>query len=268
MDDVADVLHHGIETLGHRVRVLHNTFGPEGVNIVLGAHLLDRAQAGLLSPDTIVYNVEQIDPASSWWHGGLPVAVERCVVWDYSRRNLEQIRGLTANARLHHVPLGYVPQLTRIHPAAVADIDVLFYGAPNDRRERVLRALRAAGLAVTSVFGTYGPDRDALIARAKVVLNVHYYPSRVFEAARVTYLLANRKAVVAEYDESSDIDADLGPAVRLAAYDDLVAACRELVNDGARRQHYEEHGFRIVTARPAADLVRSALEAAIRLRAW
>jgi hypothetical protein len=36
------------------------------------------------------------------------------------------------------------------------------------------------------------------------------------------------------------------------------------VNDEALRRHYEEHGFRVITARPAAEFLRSALEEAIR----
>jgi hypothetical protein len=41
------------------------------------------------------------------------------------------------------MPVGYVPELERIRPAPAEDIDVLFFGSVNDRRQRVLDQLRA-----------------------------------------------------------------------------------------------------------------------------
>jgi len=267
LDEVADTLRHGIEALGYPVEVLCNTFGSHGINLVLGAHLLDAPRAGLLSPDTIVYNVEQIDEDSDWLRGGLLVALERCVVWDYSENNLERIRELTGNTRLAYVPVGYVPQLTRIAPAESQDIDVLFYGSMNDRRQRIVDALRVAGLEVCVVFGVYGSARDRLIARAKVVINMHYYNASVFEMVRVTYLLANRKAVVAECRDEKEVYPDLRDAIRLASYDGLVGACRELVGETALRTHYEDMGFRRMSALRAADLLRPAVTAAVATQA-
>jgi hypothetical protein len=267
-DEVADSLRHGIEALGHGVNVLSsNAVGSRGVNVVLGAHLLDEAGARALPPDTIVYNLEQIDARSGWLRPGFLAALGRCVVWDYSQGNLERIRALTGNRRLVHVPVGYVPELTRIAAGEPQDIEVLFYGAMNDRRQRVIDALRAAGLAVCAVFGMYGPARDRLIARAKVVLNLHYYDASVFEIVRVAYLLANRKAVVAECHDRTEIYPDLRDAMRLVPYDDLVASCRELVENAALRAHYAEMGFRRMSARRAADLLRPAVAAAVAVHA-
>ena len=38
--------------------------------------------------------------------------------------------------------------------------------------------------------------RDDLIARAKVVLNINKHQAKIFEIVRVSYLMANAKAVV------------------------------------------------------------------------
>lgn len=267
LDEVADTLRYGIEALGHTVDVLHNAFGSRGVNLVLGAHLLDAASAQALSPETIAYNLEQIDEGSVWLGPGLLAALGRCVVWDYSEGNLERIRALTGNARLVYVPVGYVPQLTRITSDQPQDIDVLFYGSMNDRRQHIIDALRAAGLEVCAAYGVYGTVRDRLIARAKVVINLHYYNASVFEVVRVSYLLANRKAVVAECHDETEIYPDLRDAMRLVPYDHLVTACRELVFDATLRAHYEETGFRRMSARYAPELLRPAVTAAIAAQA-
>jgi hypothetical protein len=264
LDELGETLRFGIEALGHCVDVLpSNAVGRRGINLVLGAHLLDEAGARALPSGTIVYNSEQIDPRSGWLGRGFLTALRRCVVWDHSVGNLARIGALTGNGRLVHVPVGYVPHLTRIPTDEVQDIDVLFYGSMNERRRRVIDALRAAGLAVSAPFGLYGAARDRLIARAKVVLNLHYYDASVFEIVRVSYLLANRKPVVAECHARTDIDADLRDAMRLAVYGDLAASCRELVDDAALRAHYAETGFRLMSARPAADLLHPAVTAAV-----
>ncbi len=76
---------------------------------------------------------------------------------------------------------------------------------------------------------THGRARDELISRAKVVLNVHFYPTAIFEIVRVSYLLANRKAVVGECGPSTEIDTDIREAIAPANYDRLCDRVRRTV---------------------------------------
>jgi 2-polyprenyl-3-methyl-5-hydroxy-6-metoxy-1,4-benzoquinol methylase len=126
-------------------------------------------------------------------------------VWD-SLRNIEKWKAMN---RLHapsHVPLGYVPELSQIKASQAQDIDVLFYGSLNERRTAILIALKNAGLKVHTVFGVYGKQRDEVIARCKVVLNIHFYETRVFEFVRIAYLLANSKAGVSECSSENEME--------------------------------------------------------------
>jgi hypothetical protein len=141
----------------------------------------------------------------------------------------------------------------------VQDIDVLFYGSVNERRARVIVELRNRGLNAQAVFGVYGAPRDSLIARAKVVLNLHYYDTSIFEIVRVSYLLANRKAVVSECHDGTEIDPDMVDAVRLAPYEQLVDACVDLVNDGPARLALEERALCRISARPEEVFLAAAL---------
>jgi hypothetical protein len=224
---------------------------------VLGANLLP-AYPLPLAGDAVLYNLEQVQPGSSWFRTELLDLFRRYAVWDYSRRNVEALAALgIAVARL--VPIGYVPELTRIAPAPAPDLDVLFFGSLNPRRIAVIERLRAAGLRAEAVFGVYGAARDALIARAKVVLNVHYYEAKVLEMVRLSYLLANRCCVLSEVSSDREEDAALAGGVAFAAYDDLVARARELVADLALRQRIAQRGFELMRARPAIEYLRAAL---------
>ena len=261
-DEVVETLQAGIEALGHQVRVAHNEFPRDGVNIVIGSHLMDPTMASTLTPATVVYNLEQIDLETRWQRPERLDALRHTMVWDYSTRNLEYIASFTGNRRLAHVPIGYVPQLTRIVPADHQDIDVLFYGSMNERRQRVMTEISARGLNVRTAFGVYGAERDRLIARARVVLNLHYYRAQVFEIVRVSYLLANHKAVVSECDDQTTVDSDLRDAMWLSPYEGLAAACETLVRDEELRHRVEHTGFRRIADRKAVDLLRAPLAAA------
>ena len=100
------------------------------------------------------------------------------------------------------VPISYAPILTCIESAANQDIDVLIYGAVGEQRLAVFASLgRLLNGGVSAVFasGLYGAARDGLIARSKIVLNINNIPySKIFEIVRVSWLLANSKAVVAD----------------------------------------------------------------------
>lgn len=254
-DEVVETLEYAVRLLGYRVEVGWHTHPSRGLSLIVGAHLLDPVVARTLAPDTVVCNFEPIDLQTTFTDWSRLDAVRGATVWDYSVRNVEYIRALTGNVNVTHVPIGYAPGLSRIAPAGSQDIDVLFYGSLNDRRAHILDQLDARGLTVMRAFGVYGEERDALIARAKVVLNVHYYEARILELVRVSYLLANRKAVVAEYDERTELADDLKDGLRLGRYDELVESVVQLVSDDEARRSLEANGFATMTRRRAEAII-------------
>ena len=249
----------GLRALGADVAKTVNQLVPGRQPIVFGANLLSEANVDVLPPGTIVYNLEQIDESSSWCSPTYLRLLQSCQVWDYSARNIASLVRLGVTVKVKHVPVGYVPELTRITAAPVEDIDVLFYGSMNERRNNIISQLRQAGLNTHAVFGVYGPSRDALIARSKVVLNMHYYETNIFELVRVSYLLANRKAVVAECNPGTEIDPDIVDAVQLAPYEGLTRACAKLVADSHSRKALSERGFSRMAARDQRAYLAAAL---------
>jgi hypothetical protein len=256
--EIAETVCHGLQRLGQSVSITHH-FEDAATNIILGGHLLHEEGASEVPEGSIIYNFEQIHGGSKWIK---PVYVDlvrsfRC--WDYSPRNITMWNRYCPEATPVHVPLGYTPELSRIEPTADEDIDVLFYGIINERRAEILNKLHQAGLNVRVLVGKFGAERDALIARAKVVLNVHFFDTKIFELPRVSYLLANRKAVVSEVGQDTEMERDLAEAVAGVRYEALVQKCVELVFDDAARRRVADAGFRIFAQRDEAAILATAL---------
>ncbi|HTH52489.1 MAG TPA: TylF/MycF family methyltransferase [Edaphobacter sp.] len=255
--EVAETLLYALKALGHRAAILENIVDRQAINIVLGSHLLSEAEMASLPAGTIVYNLEQLG-SDHLTEAYLRLA-ERLQIWDYSPINLAKWRERRCLLEPRLVEIGYVPELRRIAMASKQDIDVLFYGSINEHRRKILTELEQAGVKVQCAFGVYGEKRDALIARAKIVLNAHFYEANLFEIVRVSYLLTNSKAVV------SEVSPDMGGYVEaLAAFpaDRLVEGCLALLRDDEARRELERRGFEYFSRRPAVEILAGVLPAA------
>ncbi|HKT95252.1 MAG TPA: hypothetical protein VJS30_01795 [Paraburkholderia sp.] len=244
--------------LGAQVDAADNQLlGGDAVNFVLGAHLL--APGTELPPNTVVVNLEQMRTHGFALQPHYVDVLRKHVVFDYSPSNVKRIRELTGNAHVHVLKPGYVPQLTTIEPAGDQDVDVLFYGSLNERRQKVLEGLREAGLVVQHLFSVYGAERDQWIARSKIVLNVHFYEDKIHEVIRTSFLLANRKAVVSECEPETEIDDDMRAAIVAVPYSEIVQTCVALVKDDVRRREVEQRGFEIFAHRDQAAVLAAVL---------
>ena len=259
--EIAETLLYGLRALGHNAKLAHDFEFKPAVRrtIVLAAHL---APPGTIPDGSILYNFEQLQaPSLGILRADFYELAKRSIVWDYCAGNLLAWRERGVRATL--VELGYVPELTRIPdgPAdgAGQDVDVLFYGSPNNRRLQVVAALEQAGARVVSLHGIFGAARDAQTARAKIVLNVHYYETKIFEIARVSYLLANRKAVVTEQSSDEANYAYLRGGLRSVPYGELVEACLELLADPEGCEEMRAIGFDRFSRRSEAEILRAAL---------
>jgi hypothetical protein len=97
-----------------------------------------------VAPDSILYNLEQVRPGAAGLHPRCVDLFRQHTLWEYSPRNIAEWARLSL-CNVAHLPIGYVPQLTRV-PRDEEDIDVLFYDSLNDRRQGLLSALRLRGV--------------------------------------------------------------------------------------------------------------------------
>jgi SAM-dependent methyltransferase len=196
--DQARFFRYQFRRLGAEVSIGKNRLRHDAVNFVFGAHLgFDPA---LRERHTCVFvNLEQLGD------GGKPVSaayldlIATSAVVDYEASNLAAYAA--SGIKVPIVSFAEAPYLAQ--PAGLAlekrPIDILFFGAVNERRRRLIAQIEAAGRTVAAPRGLiFGPERDGLIAQAKVVFNCHYYETARFEQARVFHCLSMGTPVVSE----------------------------------------------------------------------
>lgn len=260
--EVIDTLQWGLHELGHGASYSINTISETATNIIFGAQMLAPEFLAQLPAETIVYNFEQIKGVSAAnLKPAFRIAAERFAIWDYSESNTATWRDLGArNATV--VPVGYAPILQRIPKPPIQDIDILMYGSTDAERLNAFDLLYKQGLVTVFVGGLYGRARDDLIGRSKLVLNLSLANrSKIFEVVRVSYLLANRKAVVAVVGEDAVIDKDLRGAVRWSDSQRMIDDCLGLIDDEQARMSLEEEGFQIIQGRDIRTILEGILGA-------
>lgn len=177
---------------GYQASLGKNRILPGGLNIVFGAHIKPEKNPEF-PLNTVIFNTEQIPEKSVWNNPDYRKCLDRHVVWDYSDVNLAQL-----HARSWRVDFYHVEKLNRIALAEQREYDLIFYGSMNERRKKIIDNLAGRGIRILTVFGLYGPERDALLGKARAVLNLHFYDAQIFQQIRAFYALSNGVPVISE----------------------------------------------------------------------
>lgn len=267
--EVIDTLLWGAQELGYEATFAFNALRPDARNIVFSAHNASIDLLKSFPPDTIIYNLEQS------WGMFLPLQGEDTMphlresydfmrktfmFWDYSTKNVEAMLTVDSPMPARHVPIGYAPVLQRIPKPAEQDIDVLIYGYPHDYRLNLFEKLCAQWKKCVFACGVYGAMRDDLIGRSKIVLNITGgHDESIWPIVRGSYLLANRKLVVADLQPLLHIEGDMMHAVKFATTEQLPWICHEWINNDAARADAEEQGFQVMARRDIRDILTMAL---------
>lgn len=259
-DDVILPLSYALPRLGYSVEVRVNSFNAHCVNILFGLNQLPSLDMTKLPAGSVIFNLEQLSsPDCKWLTEGYREKLSSFTVWDYSERNVLHLRNALGIANAAHVPLGYTPEMTRLDGSYAQNVDVLFYGALNARRLKMLESIQNTGLNVLFGGNAFGTERDYLIARSRLVLNIHFYSPGILEIPRLGYLWANGKCVISERGPQTEVAVDLDDACAYCEYDGILETAQKYVRDKNLREAQAEAGFRAFSARRQEDSLAAVL---------
>jgi len=182
-------------------------------------------------------------------------------VWHLSASQTGVYRHGLGLEHVHYLPHGHVAQLERVHHQSHEhkDIDVLFTGTPTAYRDQVLSDLRVRGLAVRFSLPRSAVQREDLVGRSKVAVNIRQsaewkYPSN----SRYHYHITNSSLLVSE---RCDETCDLSPYVVEAEAGRLFEACDALTSGTRYRREARERLERFRAEMPMRPLMSDLLDA-------
>lgn len=210
-------------------------------------------------------------PGTRWFDIGLVTAASSRTALDINTHGVAALRDAGVDAA--HLRLGGVPSMAA--PAVERDIDVVLLGGKTERRAARLAALapvlwdRTCDLRLFSFSKpvqvdtpglVFGDDKYRLLARSRILLNIHRDDQRpgYFEWARMMEAMANGCCIVTEpvtgfepFVEGRDF----------IATDDLEGAVVELLDDDARRREIGEAARRAaIETHPLQDALAPVLD--------
>jgi hypothetical protein len=183
-------------------------------------------------------------PGTQWFFIQLSFCRPAAAVLDINVNGVEAL--LRHGIAAQHLPLGGVPSM--VGEPAERDVDVLFLGGDTARRRATLATLgpllwdRHSELRLfrftEPVHGgvpglVFGPDKYALLARSRILVNVHRDDSApgYFEWARIVEAMANGTTIVSEPSVGYE---PLRPGLHFVATDDVARTVAELLDDHER----------------------------------
>jgi glycosyltransferase involved in cell wall biosynthesis len=199
-------------------------------------------------------------PESEWFDSNLVVAPHARAMLDIHLSGVAayRARGLPC----FHLPLGYHPLLEQSDVPAKSkrDLDICLLAAMTERREEFVAAnadffaacnchirFVPIGFAKTEETRSYLPipQRNALLQRAKILLNVHYSQLQYFEWHRALIALANRCCLITETCQGFE---PLVPGKHfvMAKADDLTTCCEYYLNREEEREAITEAAYDFV----------------------
>ena len=259
--EVAELLHYSILDLKKKSKITYNfiDINSEVTNIIFGAHLLNDEMINSLPGNTIIFNTEQIESINEVWKKRiLLLAKKEIIFWDYSEYNLKfLLNKLDIKGKLFEI--GFQKNLQRIETKEKKEVDVLFYGSMNNRREKIINNLLKKNVKVKCLFGVYGKERDDWIATSKLVLNLHFYDSKIFEIVRVFYLLINAIPVVSEIDNHTKFNNNYLKGIKKSNYENIERNIFDLLEDENERKSIGINGMNSIKKYPQINFTKSIL---------
>lgn len=223
---------------------------PGTTNIVFGANEI--LYKPIPMPDNcIIVNLEQMGEGQLWSDSKYIDLLKKYPVWDYSISNIKYLLD-SGVKKVSKFTIGYTKALETCAAVKPADpaIDVVFFGALNNRRTKIRDQLTQRGMSVVFANNVFGDTRDRMIANSKVVLNIHYYESKVLEVVRISHLLSNSKCVVSEPSCESEVDTVWGSGVVFADYSKLADTVEKYVRNSQLRKKQEQAAYQFITNYP------------------
>lgn len=149
-------------------------------------------------------------------------------IFDYSLTNIAFLQEHQLSFKqLHYMPIGILPSQAKPKDADF-EYDVAFYGDPNcERRQLFLKKLEEK-FKVKVISEVFGDELHALLKKARIVVNIHYYENALLETTRIYECLSLNKLVVSEKGSDQNDHTELNGIVDFIEIDDIDSMVQQI----------------------------------------
>lgn len=235
--EVAHCLTDSINKANYSCKHLINQIDSRAYSIVLGSPTELMTKLKDVDTDSYaIFNFEQLSSNSSLLSKEYFEWLSTRKVLDYHYKNIEFLKSINGSNQCA-MELPIVPSSSLITTGnETSDIDVLFYGTLSHRREVILKELECMGLKVERVVGSYGNHLTSVIRRSKLVLNIHFYETKLFPVTRILQPAIMGIPIVCETSVFSAKNDWSQSGIVLSEYSNLVETCVSLVQNSIQRE--------------------------------
>ena len=233
--DVVNTLYHAIKNLGYKVSITDKiNQDNEELYILVGvAEFVEN-----IPKNYIVYQFEQTDvlynKKKNIWFTEKYLKLLHCAqyIWDYSKSNILYLNKHfnIELSKLIYVPLTYSKILDQI-PKKKKDIDILFLGSINNRRSIILDKLKLRYNIHIAQNNLWNQERDILVSRSKIVVNIQFYDNGILELPRLSYLLSCGSFIISEYGREVELRDIMSNYLVLCNYDKIIDNIEKYINN-------------------------------------
>ena len=263
--EVIDSLVWGFKSLGYDCTFRTNEIDNSCTNIVFGwevaLQLIQHGLMGELPAGTILYNFEQYSVLPLKGRTLFEQVAGKYQIWDYSIGNIARWNELGPKYVPYYARVSFAPSLMKIPHLENEDIDIAYIGSLGPKRSEKLSSCGGTSHrnSVISLTNMWGEQRDEFISRSKILLNISEEKPhlKIFEIVRVSYYLANKKAVVCEQVPGLEIEDDMLNVLKFETAGGIGSVCDELVHDSEKRNAYAEACFETFRHRDVRDVIRN-----------
>lgn len=197
----------------------------------------------------VTFNYEQAGSYYMSWDHYLLKMICGVAVFDYSEYNKAYLENII-NKNIFVIPYTYHPSLTVLKPDTTntEPIDILFYGYMNHNRDSYYHLLKNSGYVVKFIANLFGNELMQEIAKAKIVLNLHYYQNpSILELSRIVPLISNFKLVLSEKSNDTIADERFKNIIEFVDHNNILDTCKKYLENPNLRYTKIANAFKLFT---------------------
>lgn len=238
--DIVNSLYYSIKNLGYKVCITDNIISNnEDIYILVGAaEFID-----IVPKRYIVFQFEQTNISYNnnkdiWFTDKYIKLLKNAdYVWDYSNDNINYLRNNFDIKNTFYVPIRYSLILDNFPKIKESnkDIDILFMGSINERRRNILDKLEKKYKLHIASNNLWNEEREHLISRSKIVLNIQFYDNGILELVRLSYLLSGGAFIISENGREDKLIEEMRKYMILGRYNSLEILLKKYLENPEER---------------------------------